>query len=106
VATKIYMEQEPGSSGVGQVDYYARQVLKGYSFWGVKTTGPKQERATPVSSAAEAGNIKLVRGPWISEFLDEFEAFPLGMHDDQVDAVSGAFEQLRSKGPKPFGVLF
>jgi predicted phage terminase large subunit-like protein len=95
ISTRIFMEQEPGSSGVSQIDYYARQVLKGYSFWGVKTTGPKEERATPVSSAAEAGNIKLVNGPWISGFLDEFEAFPQGMHDDQVDAVSGAFEQLR-----------
>jgi predicted phage terminase large subunit-like protein len=96
--TRIYMEQEPGSSGVAQIDYYARQVLKGYSFWGVKTTGPKEERATPVSSAAEAGNIKLVNGKWINAFLDEFEAFPMGMHDDQVDAVSGAFEQLRAHG--------
>jgi len=96
-STRIYMEQEPGSSGVAQIDYYARQVLQGYSFWGVKTTGPKEERATPVSSAAEAGNIKLVKGTWNSEFLDEFEAFPQGSHDDQVDAVSGAFEQLRSQ---------
>jgi len=103
-STKICMEQEPGSSGVSQIDYYARQVLQGYSFWGVKTTGPKEERATPVSSAAEAGNVKLVRGNWINEFLDEFEAFPQGMHDDQVDAVSGAFSQLR-KVVKPAWVL-
>jgi len=76
------------------VDHYRRQVLKGYSFWGVKTTGPKEERATPVSSAAEGGNVKLINGAWINAFLDEFEAFPQGMHDDQVDAVSGAFQQL------------
>lgn len=103
--TRIYMEQEPGSSGVAQVDYYARQVLKGFSFWGVKTTGAKEERATPVSSAAGAGNIKLVNGTWVSSFLDEFEAFPLGSHDDQVDATSGAFEQLRTR-KKPAGVFF
>src|SRR3990167_807920 len=60
-STRIYMEQEPGSSGVSQIDYYPRQDLQGYSFWGVKTTGPKQERATPVISAAEAGNVKLVK---------------------------------------------
>jgi len=103
IETKQYMEQEPGSSGISDIDHYARQVLKGFSFWGVKTTGPKEERATPVSSAAEAGNIKLVNGPWINTFLDEFEAFPQGMHDDQVDAVSGAFEQLRT--PEPAWVL-
>jgi len=97
------MEQEPGSAGVGQIDYYRRQVLKGYSFWGVKTTGSKAERATPVSSVAEAGNIKLVNGRWINAFLDEIEAFPEGMHDDQVDSISGAFEQLRRSKPLEVG---
>jgi predicted phage terminase large subunit-like protein len=96
--TRIFMEQEPGSSGVGQIDYYARQVLQGYSFLGVKSTGPKAERAVPVSTASEAGNVKLVQAPWNSVFLDEFEGFPQGMHDDIVDAVSGAFQMLRQRG--------
>jgi len=97
--TRIYMEQEPGSSGIMQIDYYARQVLQGMSFWGIKTTGPKEERAVPVSSAAEAGNIRLVKGTWLNAFLDEFESFPQGMHDDIVDAVSGAVSQLRIVQP-------
>jgi len=29
--------------------------------------------------------------------LDEAELFPHGAHDDQVDAVSGAFEQLHQE---------
>jgi len=90
----IYMEQEPGSSGVSTIDHYAREVLFGFAFRGNKTTGSKVSRAAPVSSAAEAGNVKLVRGSWISAFLDEAEVFPNGPHDDQVDAVSGAFECL------------
>lgn len=96
--TRTYMEQEPGSSGVGQVDYYARQVLQGFSFWGIKSTGPKAERAVPVSSASAAGNVKLKQASWNGAFLDEFEGFPQGAHDDMVDAVSGAFLQLRAKG--------
>ncbi len=94
ISVTQYMEQEPGSSGVESVDHYAREVLKGFAFYGVKTTGPKEERAAPVSSAAEAKNVKLVQGTWNSMFLDELEAFPQGSHDDQVDAVSGAFQQL------------
>jgi len=90
----IYMEQEPGASGVIVIDHYARVVLKGYSFRGYKTTGDKEVRANPVSSAAEAGNVKLLRGSWITTFLDEAELFPLGEHDDQVDAVSGAIAML------------
>lgn len=92
--TYIYMEQEPGSAGVSSIDHYRREVLKGYAFWGIKTTGSKATRAAPVSSQAEAGNVFLVRGPWIGTFLDEVEQFPLGGHDDQVDAMSGAFEAL------------
>jgi predicted phage terminase large subunit-like protein len=91
----VYMEQEPGSSGVDIISHYARNVLAGFEFRGVKTTGPKTERAGPVSSAAEAGNIFIVNAPWNGVFLDEVEAFPDGLHDDQVDACSGAFAQVR-----------
>jgi len=101
-AVPIWMKQEPGSSGVESISHYSRNVLNGFIFRGIKTTGSKSERAAPVSSAAEAGNVKLVYGTWINDWLDEFEAFPLGSHDDQVDATSGAFEKLR----KPKGFWF
>ncbi|HEY8743980.1 MAG TPA: phage terminase large subunit, partial [Chloroflexota bacterium] len=82
---------------VNTVDHYARRVLAGWTFRGVRSTGPKELRANPVSSAAEAGNVLLVRGAWIGAFLDEAEAFPGGAHDDQVDAVSGAVAMLTRK---------
>ncbi len=91
---EIHMEQEPGSSGVNTIDHYQRTVLKGFPFYGSKATGSKVERARPLSAAAQAGNVKLVRGPWISAFLDEVEMFPTGSYDDQVDAASGAMEKL------------
>lgn len=87
---RIRMEQEPGSSGVRVIDHFQRRVLQGLDFKGVKTTGSKEVRANPVSSQAEAGNIYLVDGSWVNEFLDELCAFPTkGVHDDQVDALSG-----------------
>lgn len=94
-----YMEQEPGSSGVNDIDHYRREVLLGYTFYGVKTTGSKEIRANPLSSMAEAGNVYLVEGAWIRQFLDEFEVFPVGTHDDVVDASSGALAQLVQYGP-------
>jgi len=97
--TPVFMEQEPGSSGVDTIDYYSREVLKGFIFRGVKTSGSKAERAAPVSSAWDAGNFRILQATWNTEFLDELEAFPLGGHDDQVDALSGAFEQLRNSIP-------
>jgi phage terminase large subunit-like protein len=36
-----------------------------------------------------------VAGSWVGDFLDEAEAFPTkGVHDDQIDAISGAVEYL------------
>jgi len=53
-----------------------------------------------MSSAAQAGNIKLVRGSWNKAFIDELEqAGPdpkLYDHDDQWDAGSSAFNYLAS----------
>jgi hypothetical protein len=59
-------------------------------------TGNKEVRAKPVSAQAEAGNVKIVRGPWNDEFLRVLENFPTGRHDDEVDALSGAHENLRA----------
>jgi len=95
---QIWMEQEPGSSGVNTIDHYAREILLGYTFRGDKVTGSKELRASPVSSAAEAGNVRLVIGPWVDAFLDESEVFPEGKYKDQVDSVSGAFNKLAGAG--------
>ena len=78
---------------------YAHRVLVGWTFSGNRSTGPKAERARPLSSAAQAGNVRLLRGAWIGAFLDEAEAFPGSGHDDQVDAVSGAMTKLTQRGP-------
>jgi predicted phage terminase large subunit-like protein len=96
-AVSVRMEQEPGSSGVSVIDHYARVVLSGWDFRGVKTTGPKEERARPLSAACENGYVYLVRAPWNRHFLDEAESFPIGPHDDQVDAAAGGFNELATQ---------
>ena len=50
----------------------------------------------PVASQANAGNLSLLRAPWNRALLDELAAFPSGAKDDQVDALSRAFELLSS----------
>jgi predicted phage terminase large subunit-like protein len=96
--TGVWMEQEPGSGGVNTIDNYRRNVLNGYDFHPDKVTGSKMERARPLSAAAEAGNVSLVRGSWNESLLDELCAFPEGGHDDQVDAASGALSHSRRLG--------
>lgn len=93
----IRMEQEPGSSGVMTIDYYRRKILVGFDFRADRKTGSKEARANPMSSAAEAGNIAIVAGQWNRDFLDEISLFPNGAHDDQVDAVTGAFYNISSR---------
>ena len=90
----IRMEQEPGSSGVDVIDHYTRYVLAGYNFKGVKSTGSKVARATPLSTMAESGNLFILARPWTEPLINELVLFPAGPHDDQVDAVSGAFNAL------------
>jgi len=96
--TWIGVEQEPGASGKILVAHYVR-VLAGFHCEGYRPTGDKVARAMPWFGQAKAGNVKLVRGPWNEAFLDEVEEFPLGKHDDQVDAVSGGFGMLLEHKP-------
>jgi len=97
---RIFLEQEPGSSGVDVIDHYTRKVLVGFPFKGDKVTGPKAERAAAFSTTAEAGNVKILLGNWnINGYLDELEGFPEIAHDDRVDASSGAFNMLTKSGP-------
>ena len=79
----ISMEQEPGAGGVNTIDHYARVVLCGFNFRKDKPMTNKAARAKPLSAAAEAGNVSMLRGPWNVALLDELELFPMGDHDDQ-----------------------
>jgi len=105
VETPVRMEQEPGSSGINTIDHYARDVLKGYNFKGDRVTGDKTTRAGPLSSASEAGNVKLIKGIWNNAWLDEAMLFPEGEHDDQIDATSGALNQLTKSDSSRFKVI-
>ena len=89
-STKIGIEQDPGQAGVADADYLIR-LLSGFIVKAYRATKDKVNRASPVSSQAEAGNIKVLMGDWNEDFFRELENFPEGSHDDIVDALSGAF---------------
>lgn len=91
--TEIYIEQEPGSAGKTVIEHYIK-LLANRAVRGDQVTGPKIERAKLLSAKAAAGKIKVVEGLWLGDFFDECDAFPMGSHDDQVDAVSGALARL------------
>ena len=91
----VRIEQEPGSAGVIAMDHYARHVLQGRDFQGVRSTGSKAERARPFASAISNGLVSLrSEAPWVRDLTNEMRSFPLGTHDDQVDGMSGAMTAL------------
>jgi predicted phage terminase large subunit-like protein len=86
----VFLPQDPGAAGVS--DRNAK--MKALPGWVVKSspmTGSKVQRATPLASQAQAGNVYLYRADWNEDFLGEICAFPSGLHDDQVDAVASGF---------------
>lgn len=91
---KIRMEQEPGAAGKIVGSHYRRQVLDGFDFGMIPSSGSKEVRASLVAARVEAGDVSLVEGEWVEEFVDELAEFPNGLHDDQVDALSGAYNAL------------
>lgn len=93
-------EREGGSSGLAVIEARAK-ALKGYDYAGVSITGNKVTRARPFRAQCEAGNVRLVRGPWNAKYLDELCAFPTGRKDDQVDASSCAFNAVLLEPPPP-----
>lgn len=91
--TMLVLEHDPGSAGKFEANYYMKAFAR-FGIIMVPPQGDKITRARPVSSQAEAGNIKLVRGTtWNEPYLRELEAFPEG-HDDQVDGTSGGYRFL------------
>jgi len=74
----------------------ADPLLAGYTFQPITVHADKVTRALPVVARAEQGKLAVVRAGWNKHFLDELCSFPESKHDDQVDALSGAHENLRS----------
>jgi len=91
IGVRVYSEQEPGSSGKALVSYYKRHVLAGWRYDGVRSTGSKTDRAGSLVSQTEGKNVYLVKASWNKAFTTEASLFPVGAHDDQVDAAAGAF---------------
>jgi len=93
VETMISLPQDPGQAGkVQKQDFVAG--LAGYNVRAEPETGDKVTRAEPFSAQCQAGNVTLIEGAWINDYLDELCVFPSGTFKDQVDASSGAFGRL------------
>ena len=91
--TIIDLPQDPGQAGKSQIRYLVSQ-LAGYTVKFNAESGSKEQRAAPLASQAEAGNVKIVAGAWNEDYLAEAILFPNGTFKDQIDASSRAFARL------------
>ena len=90
---KVVEEMEPGSSGRSVIATHM-QMLAGFDYEGKSPTGAKTTRWRPFAVQAEAGNVRVVRGEWNQDWVNEMTAVPEAKHDDQADSVAGAFEKV------------
>lgn len=105
------IERRPGDLGRDEADRIVREVWQGLRAQKVAPIGSKDDRADGLASAMENGLVSIVRqSPDLeqhrggtSAFLAECEGFPLGDHDDQVDAAAHGFNWLRKRGEETEG---
>ncbi len=92
---KVELGIESAMHGLAAVQELLRlPELVDVSLKSIRVDKDKVSRALPIASRAEQGKLKLVRGNWIPDFIDEATSFPNGAHDDQIDSVSGAFQMV------------
>ena len=95
----IRVEQEPGSAGVDVIRGLV-QALPGLPLAGDRPTGSKDTRLEPFAAACEAGQVRLVAGPWVEGFVEELASVPTGRYRDQADAAAGAYNFLGRAGTR------
>lgn len=100
---RIRMSTDPGQAGKDQSQSYIK-MLAGFSVNSVRESGSKEARAEPFAAQWQAGNVKVVAGPWTEALLGQYESFPESKFKDLVDAGSNAFneiESMNSSSPPP-----
>ena len=93
--TTVAMPQDPGQAGKSQARSYTR-MLAGYQVSSKPVTGDKVTRARPFAAQVNVGNVLILAGGWNRPLIDEMRNFPNGSHDDQIDALATAFEELEN----------
>lgn len=82
--SKIIVEEK--ANGAAVIEVLSKQFT---GVIPVQPKGDKESRAAVLEPVVESGSWYLQESaPWLEELVTEFASFPLGAHDDQVDALS------------------
>ncbi len=95
----IMIEQEPGSAGKESADNTIRHLTRlGFGVRAERPSGEKVVRARPYADWVGRFGVQLQRAAWNKAYVDELIACPAGTYWDQIDASSGAFNNLMRGG--------
>ena len=98
VKSIINLPQDPGQAGKSLVLYLTR-MLSGFIVKTSPESGDKVDRANPIASQINVGNVLMLRGDWTTSMINEMRFFPYGKHDDQIDALSRASMEVMGRPP-------
>lgn len=94
---RIRLPQDPGAAGKSEAGRMVR-MLAGHNVKALPVSGDKETRASGFASQVNGGNVRALRGPWLHGLLQRLDSFPTkGIPDDEIDALSDAFNELSSK---------
>ena len=89
--------EDPAAAGKSEAARMVR-MLAGHNIKKVNVRGDKQLRATGMASQINAGNVFMLRADWNAGLLQRLDSFPTkGVPDDEIDALSDAFNELCTK---------
>ena len=99
---RVSIPQDPGQAGKSQAFSMVR-LLEGHRVKASPESGDKTTRADSLAAQINVGNVSMLRAEWNQPLIDEMRTFPNGKHDDQVDALSRAFNEFVE--PSTTGIL-
>lgn len=98
---RVRIPQDPGQAGKSQAANFTK-LLAGFGVTAKPVSGDKITRAEPFAAQVNVGNVMMLRAEWNDPLIAEMRVFPNGSHDDQVDSLSDAFDELNINN---FGML-
>jgi predicted phage terminase large subunit-like protein len=97
---KLSYPTNPNDGGLFQANVFAKKFAgRNVVFETSHDLGSKGQRAAAFAAAVNAGLVSMMRGDWNGAMKQEMHEFPLGKHDDIIDAASRAFTSLNVPDP-------
>ncbi len=106
--TIIRIPKDAGGMAIGYVHNLHNSLKKDNLRYKIKiesVSKSKEERASLACTDVKNNNVKILKAKWNDTFLNELEGFPIGKHDDIVDAFSDGITELAMRRKSPYEII-